>query len=85
MDNEQSREEHVINPEKKKNPRFIRQGAPNLPGLKVKWRKPRGLHAKVRMSIKGHKRLVKIGFSNKKEIRNKVNGLEIITINNTDI
>ena len=67
---------------KKKNPRFLRQDAINLKNLKMVWRKPRGIHSKIRMSIKGHRPMVRIGYRNAVEIRDTHNGMKIIRIKN---
>jgi len=67
---------------KRKNPRFIRQCAYNISSLGIKWRKPKGIHSKMRMSIKGHRSIVKIGYRNDKRLWNTYRGLQIGYINN---
>jgi len=67
---------------KKRNPRFVRQDAFNIKSLNPKWRKPKGIHSKIRMSIKGHRKLVKIGHRNPASIRDTYNGLPIFYVKN---
>lgn len=68
---------------KKRNPEFIRQDARNIKSLKVAWRKPRGMHSKVRMSILGHRPRVKIGYRNPAIIRNTRHNLPLLHISNS--
>jgi len=67
---------------KRKNPVFIRQDAPNLPKLKIKWRKPKGRHSKMRLSLIGHRPRVKIGYKNENSLRYTRNGLKLTHISN---
>jgi len=55
---------------KKKNPHFIRQNATNIKKLGDKWRKPKGMHSKVRQKIIGHEKLVSKGYGGPKAVRN---------------
>lgn len=46
---------------KRKKPKFSRQDAHKKKSLGYKWRRPKGLHSKMRMQKKGYKRIVKKG------------------------
>jgi len=50
-------------------PEFLRQEWFRFPRLGRKWRKPRGLHSKMRMHIKYRPTVVSIGFRGPKEVR----------------
>lgn len=54
---------------KKKKPYFIRQSIYKKKCLKWAWRRPRGLHSKLRNAYAGHNPRVKIGYSSPAEIR----------------
>jgi len=69
--------------EKKHNPKFIRQDAYNIKSLKIAWRRPRGMHSKVRMSILGHRPRVKVGYRNAALIRNTRNSFPVIHVSNS--
>jgi large subunit ribosomal protein L32e len=53
---------------KKKKPTFLRQDS-NKYSFNNKWRKPRGLHNKRRLSKKGHQKNPSIGYSSPKEVK----------------
>jgi len=53
---------------KSKKPDFVRQDF-HKKRLKKKWRKPRGLHSKVRLMFKGKPKKVSTGFSAPKKVR----------------
>jgi len=55
---------------KKKKPDFVRQDF-HKKRLKKKWKKPKGLHSKVRLGLKGKPRRISTGFGSP----NKVKGL----------
>lgn len=67
----------------RKNPTFVRQDAYNIKSLKIAWRKPRGMHSKVRMSILGHRALVKVGYRNPASIRHTFKNLPLLYIHNS--
>jgi large subunit ribosomal protein L32e len=51
--------------------KFIRQDSRKKVKLGKKWRRPRGLHSKLRLQKKGHPKLVSVGYGgkgNKKEL-----------------
>lgn len=52
---------------KKKKPNFVRRGCQKR--LKKKWRRPRGLHSKVRLMFKGKLKKISTGFSSPKQVR----------------
>jgi large subunit ribosomal protein L32e len=54
---------------KKKKPEFIRQDAHKKPKLKKKWKRPKGLHSKMRLCIKGYRRSVEKGWGSPREAR----------------
>ena len=51
---------------KKKKPHFIRQDAHKKKRLGNKWRKPKGLHSKMRLGFKGHPRKISSGYGSPK-------------------
>lgn len=53
---------------KSKKPEFVRQDAHKKPKLGWKWRKPRGLHSKVRMGKKGYRRKPAQGYGSPKAV-----------------
>ena len=53
--------------------KFTRYKSINQVKLRGGWRKPRGMHNKVRLSKKGHPAKVSIGYGTKKETRNLYN------------
>jgi len=59
----------------KKKPRFKRQNF-LLKKLKNVWRKPRGIHSKLRLKKRGKGRRPKIGYGNKKNIRGLIKDQE---------
>jgi len=68
--------------QKKKKPVFNRTDF-NKKKFKNKWRKPRGIHNKIRIGFKGHQKKPGVGYRNPKNIRNKnKKGLEIKRVNN---
>lgn len=60
---------------------FIRQDAHKKVRLGKKWRRPRGLHSKMRLSKKGYNKSVSVGYGSPKTTRglNK-SGLKLIII-----
>ncbi len=54
---------------KMRKPDFIMQDFHKRKELKKRWRKPRGMHSKMRMRIKGKPRSAEIGFSSPKLVR----------------
>lgn len=65
----------------RKKPRFIRQEIHKRNRLGLKWRKPKGLHSKLRLQKKGHGSLVRVGYGSLKEIRGlHRTGLKVINV-----
>ncbi|MGC9309891.1 MAG: eL32 family ribosomal protein [Candidatus Nanoarchaeia archaeon] len=58
-----------------KKPRFKRK-------KKQKWRYPIGLHNKLRLGKIGRGKKPRIGYSNNKQDRNKINGLQPVRVDN---
>ena len=52
-----------------KRPQFLRQEWFRFPRLGLKWRKPRGMHSKMRMHYKYRPAVVSIGYRGPKEVR----------------
>ncbi|MBS3134367.1 hypothetical protein J4214_04000 [Candidatus Woesearchaeota archaeon] len=65
-----------------KKPVFLRTDAPHLKDLEIKWKKPRGKHNKIRLGKKGKRLRPKIGYSNSKTLKNKIQNLIPVTIKN---
>lgn len=59
------------NNKKKKKPKFIRQDAHKKPGLEFKWRRPKGLHNKVRLGIRGYRKQLATGWGSPLEVKGK--------------
>ena len=57
----------MVNPRKK--PKFLAQGAGILKRIKERWRRPRGLHSKMRKRKKGKRKMPSIGYRAPKELR----------------
>lgn len=54
---------------KSRKPEFIRQDYGKIISLKRKWIKSRGLHSKLRLNRKGHRKNVSRGFGSPREVR----------------
>jgi large subunit ribosomal protein L32e len=54
---------------KSKKPDFIRQDAHKKRRLGAKWRKPKGLHSKIRLHLKGRAKKVSKGYRSPKKVR----------------
>lgn len=54
---------------KARKPKFIRHDFHKKAGLKEKWRRPKGLHSKLRLNIRGKEKPVAQGYRSPKEIR----------------
>lgn len=55
---------------KSRQPNFIRQDTHKKKRLEVKWRKPKGLHAKMGLSNAGHRKKTQPGYGSPKLVRN---------------
>ncbi len=68
---------------KSKKPEFLIQDFHRRKELPRKWRKPKGLHSKMRLRKKGHPKNVEIGFSSPKLVRNlDRRGMQRILVSN---
>ncbi len=66
---------------KEKKPNFVRQDF-HKKRLKKKWRKPKGLHSKVRLGFKGKPRRISTGFGAPKKVKGlDRSGLKHVLIN----
>lgn len=67
---------------KSKKPEFIRQESQRRKTLGRKWRKPKGIHSKMRRKFKGRRKSPSTGYSSPKEIRGfDFSGLKPIYVN----
>jgi len=61
--------------------KFTRQDAHKKVKLGNKWRRPKGLHSKMRLSFKGYNKTVSIGYGSPKNTRGlDKSGLKLMTI-----
>lgn len=61
-------------------PKFIRQDANKFKKLGIKWRKPKGIHSKMRNYFKGHRRNVSVGWKAPRNIRGLVGKLNNVVV-----
>ena len=54
---------------KERKPNFIRQDVVRKKTLKIKWRRPKGMHSKVRLHQRGNLKLVTKGYKSPQEVR----------------
>ena len=65
-----------------KKPDFIRTDAFQVKRLKIRWKKPRGKHNKIRLGKAGKPKRPKIGYSNTGELKYRINNLIPFLIKN---
>ncbi len=66
---------------KERKPVFIRQDNPKRRKLNDKWRKPKGIHSKIRHKFKGRRKMPSPGYKSPKKIRGFHNsGLKQISV-----
>lgn len=66
---------------KAKKPKFFRQDAHKKKRLKKVWRKPKGIHSKMRLNKKGYRRSISKGYKSPKEVRGlHKSGLEAVLV-----
>lgn len=53
----------------KKRPNFMREGSQNSKKIGKKWRRPKGLHSKMRHEFAGHRAKVRIGYGSPVKLR----------------
>ncbi|MBW2971311.1 50S ribosomal protein L32e [Candidatus Woesearchaeota archaeon] len=64
-------------------PAFIRQDAHKIKRLEKKWRKPKGVHSKMKNKKKGHRRSAATGWGAPAQVRGLHNsGLALVLVNN---
>src|SRR3989338_3592659 len=73
----------IRNPLKKKKPVFLRQDAQKKKKLGNKWRKPKGMHSKMRRMLSGHKRRPEPGWGSPSLVTGlSKEGLKKVAVNN---
>ena len=71
---------------KQKKPAFLRQKSKQIKRLGKKWRKPKGLHSKLRLSKKGHSQSVSSGWRSPHKVRGLHRlGLKVRLIRSVDM
>ncbi|MBI2545570.1 50S ribosomal protein L32e [Candidatus Woesearchaeota archaeon] len=66
---------------KTRKPDFLRQDAHKVKRLPQKWRRPKGLHSKMRHKFKGYRALVSKGYKSPSSVRGlSGKGLQMVTI-----
>ncbi len=75
----------VRNELKEKKPIFIRQDNPKRKKLNYKWRKPKGIHSKIRHHFKGRRKMPSPGYKSPRQIKNlHVSGLMMVRVFSID-
>ncbi len=70
--------------QKKKKPKFIRQEAYRRKKLGISWRRPRGIHSKIRLRKAGKMKRVSIGYRNPEKLRGLTNdGKRVVRVLNS--
>jgi len=54
---------------KSRKPKYLRQDAHRVKKLDKKWRRPRGMHSKMRKRLKSYRRNPEIGYGSPKEVK----------------
>src|SRR3989338_1691542 len=68
---------------KSEKPEFERQDSNKYPQFEGQWRRPRGIHSKLRKNLKGHKARPEIGYSSPSQVKGlSRNGLMHVIVNN---
>ena len=66
---------------KERKPVFIRQDNPKRRKLNYKWRKPKGIHSKIRHKFKGRRKMPSPGYKSPRKVKGlHASGLKIIRI-----
>ena len=66
---------------KERKPEFIRQDNPKRMKLNYKWRKPKGIHSKIRHKFKGRRKMPSPGYKSPRKVKGMHHsGLEIISV-----
>ena len=70
---------------KNRKPNFIRQDNPKRMKLSDKWRKPKGIHSKIRHKFKGRRKMPSPGYKSPSKVRGlHAFGLKIINVSSAD-
>ena len=70
---------------KERKPVFIRQDNPKRMKLNYKWRKPKGIHSKIRHKFKGRRKMPSPGYKSPAKVKGLHNsGLKIVNISTLD-
>lgn len=70
---------------KERKPVFIRQDNPKRRKLNYKWRRPKGIHSKIRHHFKGRRKMPSPGYKSPFEVKGMhSSGLEIIMVSSSD-
>lgn len=66
---------------KERKPEFIRQDYPKRMKVHSKWRKPKGLHSKIRHHFKGRRKMPSPGYKSPRNVKGlHSSGLEIVSV-----
>jgi large subunit ribosomal protein L32e len=69
---------------KRRKPCFIRQDAQKIKEIEPKWRKPKGIHSKMRRKLRGHRKSPSPGYGSPKAVRGIDNsGLKPVRVSST--
>ena len=55
---------------KSKKPKYLRQDAHRVKKLENKWRKPKGMHSKMRRRMKSYRKSPEVGYGSPKAVKN---------------
>lgn len=70
---------------KERKPIFIRQDNPKRMKVNDKWRKPKGIHSKIRHKFKGRRKMPSPGYKSPAEVKGlHSSGLEIINVRSVE-
>src|SRR3989344_717661 len=77
---------------KERKPEFIRQDNPKRMKVNDKWRKPKGIHSKIRHKFKGRRKMPSRGYKSPYDVRGlHISGMKMVNIssinelNNIDV
>jgi large subunit ribosomal protein L32e len=70
---------------KERKPIFIRQDNPKRMKLNDKWRKPKGIHSKIRHKFKGRRKMPSPGYKSPRDVKGlHASGLKIVNVSSID-
>ena len=67
---------------KNKKPDFVRQDYEKRKRIKYVWRKPKGIHSKIRHHIRGKRKMPSPGYKSPVKVRHLVSGLNPVIVSN---